>query len=145
MKRVFILAISILAVFILSIGILPLGAENAKDPASDSVCDTCHKNPSKYVKHMKAGKYCQECHTDNLHFVHSLNCTACHSSKVSEDFCHETKPNLQVFESGDFSSCESCHTNVITEHPNVSCETCHQNPVKIHTKADKFATGSSGS
>ena len=102
-------------------------------------CDLCHTNSEDLIPHKEGGKYCDQCHGDQVHPIHigsgtvNLECQICHGSpeklsipKASEGQvscvnCHAAPPDSVKPSNGDLIEihlsrdkyCNTCHGNDI--------------------------------
>ncbi|OYT61421.1 hypothetical protein B6V01_002150 [Methanosarcinales archaeon ex4572_44] len=101
-------------------------------------CDLCHINSEDLVPHKEGGKYCDQCHGDQVHPIHvgsgtvNLECQVCHGlpeklsipeasgeGHVSCENCHAAPPDSVKPSNGDLIEihlsrgkyCNTCHGN----------------------------------
>ena len=129
MRKVLLIFIPLLFTF----PIFTINAEKSLD--FNLTCTECHKNANKYIKHVNGDKYCEECHGNEVHPIHSIDCKECHQTDPLTAFCHGSPPDTAISVSNDLI-CAACHsTNIIESHP-IDCQHCHQNINEIHRGAD---------
>jgi len=129
----------LLLIFIPILFILPIFTINAEKSLDFNLnCTDCHANAEKYVDHVNGEKYCEECHGNDVHPIHSIDCKECHQTDPLTAFCHGSPPDTVIPTSNVSNDliCTACHsTNIIETHP-IDCQYCHQNINEIHREAD---------
>jgi hypothetical protein len=102
-------------------------------------CELCHINPQDLPPHLNGGKYCVNCHGNQVHTIHigpgtvNLQCQTCHGNPP-------TVPTVKKGTGpGSYSVCEQCHAP-----PPDSLKPSNGNLIVIHLSRGKYCTNCHG-